>query len=337
MQGNRTPQNDSVLDYSTYLHLTSEKRSDHFLNEKGTDSALGTVDLLIDVNDTNSFINHYQSKHSTVPHPTLYTLEELLLGIANARTKYEQKDVDTNRVKKLARSIFVEKMRLIKVPSVVKVDETIYVIGGRHRITAIAHVFAHLAETRGKNEEQRQSLFSNYLKQSIRVYFEEMQSEYMLDTLIGDNDTRNVTGVEKADLGAQSLGANSTGIDTISEAALNAAERKRCIETAAVHFTRRPHKPTTEGTRLKYGKHIAAWVIFGIKPGEKLKNKLTHQIKESEPLDEIMEKAWGIFLEETKGKTLLHQKIIEISKRIIDRLIEESNQEVTEEDSQEAA
>ncbi|BAY64976.1 hypothetical protein NIES22_50770 [Calothrix brevissima NIES-22] len=325
MQGNRTPNDQAVLNYSTYLHLTSDKKALQLLK----DEDLKDVDSFIEVSDTGSFNKNYQEQYTSIPNSRSYSLRSLLTeALSHSNAEFKQYDLKQNRIKELVNSIFKKDHWLMNDIVVGDFNGKLYLIGGRHRIFSIAHVFALLAQAKFNDEEQRQSLFIEYLEQSIRVIYKEIKDKnYLLPLLIKDNDSRRMRGAEIAHLDAQTLGANSEGIDSISSAALNADNHDKTIRIAALHFARRSHRNTTKETRLAYGKYIARWAIFGIRPGQRLKDNIPHKVKEVESLDNLMDKAWEIFIDETEGETLLYKKAAEISSKIIDRLINEGNQE----------
>ncbi|MBD2199936.1 MULTISPECIES: hypothetical protein [Calothrix] len=328
MNTNQTPQSSSDLNYRKFIQLSSDKKSSCFIKSK----ELPDVDLNIEGDDKESFTKNYQELYTSIPGSKSYTLREILTkALPNSEGKFKQYEIKTERVKELARSIFIEHQWLIIDIVVGVLEKEIYLIGGRHRIFAIAHVFALLAKSKSKDEAQIQKLFDNYLEQSVRtIYIDIKRDDYLLPLLIQYNDSRRMRGAEIAHLEAQKFGANSEGITSISKASLNAEDYNKTIRIVAQNFARREHYTTRE-TRQRYGEYIGKWIIFGVKPGETLKKNLQPKVKGIEELDKTLDRAWKIFLEETKAETMIYRKVSEISKRIIERLEQENNQHSNEE------
>lgn len=279
---------------------------------------------LIKTSVASSFADEFQDKRITKEHPKYYTLSTLLTqAIPNSEAEFTQYPLDDRRVKEIARSIFIEDNCLYSDPKIAFLDDKPYIIGGRHRIYAVAAVFAQLAQLNG--DEAIDDEFNDLCEQEVRCEVVHVRNmETILEMLVADNQTRTIRASEATHLQAQLLGANSTSYNEPAKASLISsgltASQKRDI--AAQNFARRDYKRLTSETKWKIGRYIAQYVLYGTL--DKISSKSTNRVENMEQFDSEMSKAWSILVELVEAETTITnfaRSSRELALRVIRRMV----------------
>lgn len=129
-----------------------------------------------------------------VPKTTIerYPLSILREAFHRSETLLTQASVDSKRVERIAKDVFLNTGLLLDLPKVALVDGVLYGVGGRHRINAI--------------NETVNALNAAGIDQVIPCVVVTLDMPHLLKSIEADNDARDMSPVEKGSLAAQSLG-----------------------------------------------------------------------------------------------------------------------------------
>ncbi len=127
--------------------------------------------VLVDSKNSEWFATNYQAR-AQKNHPELYSLRTLLKAVENSEKTFEQFPTDEKSIKDIARSIFIDSLWMQRDISLGSIDGELYIIGGRHRIAAIANTFAQAVKYKHRyfawSEEHLQDVFDGCLDMFIR-------------------------------------------------------------------------------------------------------------------------------------------------------------------------
>lgn len=287
--------------------------------------------VLLDVKNTEWFSTNYQSR-TQKKSPEYYSLRTLLQAVKNSESTFEQFPIDEKNTKDIARSIFIDYMWLQRDITLGSIDGDLYIIGGRHRISAIANVFAQIVRYRyaafSWSEAHLQEAFDSALDVFIRCDVLYLSSQEDLLTLItADNESRRMRKAEYSHLVAQSHGADSSSLDSITNTLFNSdLSPQEAVTIAAQNFTRRQDSKLKPQTRQILGERIAKHILYGGDPGKRLAiaNKLRVQSKEE--FEYLMDRGWSILQDIIKDEIVIAKNVTALSKQVTDILDEEQRQ-----------
>jgi hypothetical protein len=303
----------------------------NLLNNRQLAFVAGTDNLIkFHLSNPNWFTSEYQSR-SKKSNPEYYSLGFIIEAVHNSEKTFEQYPKDEPKLKKLARSIFDEQHWLIKDVTIAFLEHKPYIIGGRHRIDAIANVLSQLVRACYRSpvweDEYKEELFQKALDQNIRVEVLHLSSKDDLLTLINmDNESRKIRKVEKAHMLAQSFGADSSSIESLTEPLLTSdLNTSEVLSIASQNFARRPHNKLTNQTKCLIGEKVAKYVLYGIRPDVKISPRQELKTTNAEQFETLMDIAWEITKEVITGKVIVARHISSLANEIIDRLEELKN------------
>lgn len=278
-----------------------------------------------DFKNLDWFTTVYQSR-AQKKHPEYYSLRTLLKAVENSESSFKQFDLDERNLKKLAKSIFSENIWLQRDVTLAVMDYQFYIIGGRHRATAIATVFAQVVRGQYKSvvwsKEECQQAFETALEQNIRcevIYLNSLEDLLMLITV--DNDSRTMRKAEQSHLLAQAYGADSNSVESISKAVLgHDLSPSDAVGLAAQSFVRRPSSVLKPQTKQVIGEKVAKYILFGTKAEKKLSTKNHVQVQSLQEFEEKMDRSWQLLQELIKGQEVIAKDSSLIASQIIERL-----------------
>lgn len=322
----RTPLRPKV-DYMTY-----KKYLRNLFSRKQLDNIYATIDVSFDL----SFVDAYQNVRSHKDTPLYYSLKTLLEALDNSENLFRQFPLDERSIKMIARSIFIEDAWLMRDPELAMVDGVLYIIGGRHRLTAIVSTLAQLANHLGTDENSKEELFGNYIDQNIRVEVTHINDAHdLLKLVMASNQSRIMRKAEHSHLRVQQLGANATSSHSAAQAVLTSElTPKEAKELAAQVFVRKHSEKLKPQTKQTLGEKVASFVLYGVKPGEKLTRGKPVLIRSISEFEDAMDKAWGIVTDITSNELVVARNATSIATEVIDRL-EQSDTVIDEVEEQE--
>lgn len=291
--------------------------------------AIRTLVYSLKPDNTQSFRTQYQEAYVFKPDATYLTLYDLLTGaLVNSEQTYQQYETQPASVKKLASQIFVEDLWLKRDPTVARVDGSLYLIGGRHRVLALVNTFAEIARKVTSNEDEQNEYFNELLSQEVRVEVLEVRDlNIVLSLIMSDNTSRIMRKSERSHLEAQLLGASAFSADDIAVATYYPdLSPKEVIGVAAQYFTRQADQHTKPQTRQTVGEYIAKFIIYGLLPNAKLTKNSTMKVKQGGTYLEMMAKAWDVYQDVTANKTVVAANASSIAHEIIEVLLSSPTQ-----------
>jgi hypothetical protein len=312
-----------------YEQTETSMNMTHYLDLKKfqpllTKTQLKNISLIIQPKDRASFSNFFQNRMCKRDGNRI-SLAKALEAVENGEKNLRQYPLNTRNLRDKAVSIFCAEQWLIFDPVMGFVkdeDDKMFCVGGRHRIVAIASVFAQLASV--DNLLPPQEMFDIYLQQEIRVDILYLRNREQLSQLVvANNDGRNITKAEEAHLKLQARGEDLLTPEGAVQTALNSIDisAKETRELAAQYFTRKDYPGLRPQTRQIIGERIAQWVLYGARRGDKLNQNPPLLVDSMEEFMYIMDYAWNILLELIEGKIVIARDYMKIAEEIIDRLI----------------
>lgn len=265
------------------------------------------------------FISEYQAR-AHKQNPECYTLRTLLEAVKNSEEQFQQYPVDDRRAKEIARSIFIEDQWLMRDIALAFYQNRPYIVGGRHRVTAIANVFAAIIKENYKETEQDE-MFELALSQFVRCEVIYLQTMHDLLALVrADNQSRVMRKAEQAHLDLQVLGADSHSIDAVGKTVLTSELGARdAVSLAAQHFVRQTDSKLKAQTRQVLGEKIARYVLYGTLDG-KLYKHTPLKVESTQAFSEKMDRAWEIVKELTNNEIVVAKYSTDIAQKVMDRL-----------------
>lgn len=306
----------SLLQYSGLVNLS--KKNANFLYEN------------IDTGSYDTFVHRYQSR-ITKASPEYVSLAVLLEAVERTENEFKQYPVDNLSVKRLAKDVFFEQGWLVRDPLVADLDGSLYIVGGRHRLTAIAATFASIANTvtasdgnkMATSNGEAQDLFDSLIQQNIRVdllYLERKQD--LLTVVLGDNLSRTMRSSEKAHTQVQMMGADPTDESSAAEVVLHSDRTPREMkQLIASVFTLKQHDRLKPQTLQVIGERVAAFILFGVRKGERLNSKAEVKVHSTAEFMQTANLAWNIMSEEVEHEPVVARNANVLSERVIDRLV----------------
>lgn len=282
------------------------------------------------------FISEYQARvHKK--NPEFYTLRTLLEAVRNSEEQFQQYPVDDRNMKQIARSIFIEEQWLMRDIILAFYQNKPYIIGGRHRVTAIACVFAEYIRTNYSSLEEQEEVFQQALEQYVRCEVLYLQTLHDLLALVqADNQSRTMRKAEQAHLNLQTLGADPHSVDAVGKTVLGSElDAKDAVSLAAQHFVRQTDSRLKAQTRQVLGEKLARFVLYGTLDA-KLYKHTPLKIESAKEFSEKMDRAWEIVRELTQNEIVVAKYSNEIAQKVMDRLkaeypnLEESHNEPTQ-------
>lgn len=286
---------------------------------------LANIRTGIDTSIEYGFYKTYQSRVGKA-NEEFYTLRTLLEAVQNSEAKFKQYPVDERSVKAIAKSVFVETVWLQRDPTIALVGSDVYVVGGRHRLNAIACTIASLVLDELNQEqytdEAKQELFDEYLNQYLRVEVLHLADlEDLLLLIQTDNQSRTMRAAEKAHMQVQNIGADNETFDSVGKAVLTTELTPKEAKTlAAQAFTRRSHKKLKPQTLQVIGEKIASFVLYGVCPGDRLSAKAEILVKSYEEFNTEMDRAYEMMCSIIEGEAVIARNATEIVERVIREL-----------------
>lgn len=300
---------------------------------------------LLQTSISSSFADEYQDKRIIKEHPSYYTLGRLLTeAIPNSEKQFTQYPVDDKRCRQIALSIFKDNLCLYSDPKIAVLDNRLYIIGGRHRLLAIASTFVQIARlVVGKIdtillEQNVDQEFNDMLELYIRCEVVAVRNiETILEMLVADNQTRTIRASEATHLHAQLLGASSDDINEPAKVALvsSGLSPSKRVTLAAQNFTRREYNRLTPETRYKVGCFITKFVIYGTV--DKVTSNTEPIISELSQFEERMNEAWQHLIDIVESETTITnfaRNVRELSLRVIKRMVDTTDEESKTNDEQ---
>lgn len=277
-----------------------------------------------DLHDSEWFTKLYQSR-TQKSHPEYYSLKTVLLAVSSSEERFQQYPVDERTLKSLARSIFTEYMWLQRDIVLGLIDGEYFVIGGRHRVNAIANVFAQYVRDKytelAWTDEDRQEVFLQMLEQNIRCDILHLNSLEDLLVLINvDNDSRVMRRAEQTHLLAQAYGADAQSVDSIGKAVLgHDLDPTEAVHIAAQSFVRRPSKLKPQ-TKQVIGERVAKFILFGTGASKKLSTMRGLRVESVKEFEDKMDRSWELLEGMIEGKEIVAANAKLISKNIVEIL-----------------
>lgn len=115
----------------------------NLLNNRQLAFVAGTDNLIkFHLGNPNLFTTEYQSRSKKKSNPEYYSFGFIIEAVHNSEKAFEQYPKDEPKLKKLAHSIFDKQHWLIKDVTIAFLEHKPYIVGGRHRIDAIANVLS---------------------------------------------------------------------------------------------------------------------------------------------------------------------------------------------------
>lgn len=266
------------------------------------------------------FVSAYQARVQK-ENPKFYTLRTLLEAVKNSEEQFQQYPTDDRNVKDIARSIFIEDQWLMRDVTLAICAVTPYIVGGRHRVAAIASVFACLVVDTFKaplyTEDDQQQAFDAALQQNIRCEVLHLQTMSDLLTMVkADNESRTMRKAEQSHLDLQLLGADSHSVESVGRAVLhNELDAKQAIALAAQAFVRRTDSRLKAQTRQVLGEKIAKFVLFG--GNEKVYKHTPVNVNSIDEFNVKMDKAWDVLNTIIEGEEVVAKYAQSLSERVI--------------------
>lgn len=287
--------------------------------------------VTVDTQNAEWFSTNYQSR-AQKKHPEYYSLRTLLEAVNNSESTFEQFPVDERNAKDIARSIFVDSFWMQRDVTLGSIDGDLYIVGGRHRLTAIANVFAQVVRYRHAafawSEVHLEGVFNSCLDMYIRCDILYLGNREDLLTLISaDNESRRMRKAEFGHLIAQAHGADSASLDSISDTIFSSdLTPQEVVTIAAQNFTRRQHNKLKPQTRQILGERIAKHILYGSDPTKRLAiaNKL--KVRSKAEFEYLMNRAWDILNDEIKDQIVIALKASSLAKEVTEKLDEEQRQ-----------
>lgn len=298
-------------------YMTYKKYLRNLFSRRQLDLIYTTLDMAFDL----SFVDAYQAR-SKKDTPQYYTFGTLLQALDNSEAVFQQFPIDERSVKFIARSIFLEEQWLMRDIEIALCDGDLYIVGGRHRLSALVSTFAQLANHLGKDEANKEDFFNEYLAQNVRVDVIHLNDvSDLLKLVMSSNQSRIMRKAEHSHLKVQQLGADSKSASSASRAVLTSdLSPKEARELAAQAFVRRHHDKLKAQTKQVLGEKIAAYIMYGVRPGERLSSKLSVQLKTISEFDDKVNKAWNILNDITSKEVVIARNATALASQVIDRL-----------------
>ena len=266
------------------------------------------------------FVSEYQARvHNKSPE--FYTLRTLLGAVKNSEEQFQQYPVDDRNMKQIARSIFIEEQWLMRDIILAFYQNNPYIIGGRHRVTAIANVFAEYIRTNYSHEQEQEEMFQLALEQYVRCEVLHLQTLHDLLALVqADNQSRTMRKAEQAHLNLQTLGADAHSVDAVGKTVLGSElDAKDAVNLAAQHFVRQTDSKLKAQTRQVLGEKLARYVLYGTLDA-KLYKHTPLKVESSAEFGKKMDRAWEIVKELTQNEIVVAKYSSEIAQKVMDRL-----------------
>jgi hypothetical protein len=266
-------------------------------------------------NDPLWFQQQYQSR-TRKQHPKPYKLETLIAAIHNSESLTQQFEIDDKRMNQLADSIFVSQGWLHIDPIVALIRGQQYIVGGRHRITAILNVLAQAAQNNDNSKQWQEVQWEKYLRFYVRV--EEIYLDSVDDLIVmieADNSSRRMGGAEMTSINTQQAGGTVNQPDTVWSAVADASTNDK-VRLGAAFFIWQPPNSIPPEARKEIGRAVAKYVLFGDVKSITKKSRVV--VQSGNEFDKWMTRAWEILNEEHKTvgkitpttKKLLTEKVI---------------------------
>jgi hypothetical protein len=277
-----------------------------------------------DFKNADWFSNLYQSR-AQKKNAEYYSLRTMLEAVHSSEAQFKQFPVDERNLKALARSIFTDQMWLQQDPTLAVVDGSYYIVGGRHRINAIAttlaQVIRHTFTTLTWTDEEKQARFESALEQNIRCEVLYLHSlEDLLVLITSDNESRTMRKAETSHLIAQAYGADAESLESVSKAVLgNDLSPSEAVAIAGQNFVRRPSKLKPQ-TKQVIGEKVAKHVLYGTDADKKLSTRNNVQVSSIHDFEEKMDKAWDILSELIEGEVVIAKNSSQLAKQISEKL-----------------
>lgn len=265
------------------------------------------------------FVSEYQAR-AHKQNPEFYTLRTLLEAVKNSEEQFQQYPVDDRRAKAIARSIFIEDQWLMRDIVLAFYQNNPYIIGGRHRVTAIANVFAAWVRE-NYNQNEAEDIFELATSQFVRcevIYLQTLHD--LLALVVADNQSRVMRKAEQAHLDLQVLGADSHSIDAVGKTVLTSElAAKDAVSLAAQYFVRQTDNKLKAQTRQVLGEKIARYILFGTDDA-KLYKHTPLKVENVKEFNQKMAKAWEIVKELTQGEIVVAKFSSDIAAKVIKQL-----------------
>lgn len=280
------------------------------------------------------FVSAYQARVQK-ENPKFYTLRTLLEAVKNSEAQFQQYPTDDRDVKQIAKSVFIEDQWLMRDISLAICAGKPYIVGGRHRVAAIASVFACLVVEAFKppvhSDEDRQQAFDTTLQQNIRCEVLHIQTMSDLLTMVkADNESRTMRKAEQSHLDLQLLGADSHSVASVGRAVLhNELDAKQAIALAAQAFVRRTDSRLKAQTRQVLGEKIAKYVLFG--DSDKVYKHTPLNVNSIDEFNGKMNKAWEVLNTIIEGEEVVAKYAQSLSEKVIQELVANPQLLITEE------
>lgn len=271
--------------------------------------------------DPTWFRRKYQSRVRKAEAHRPTTLMEVLIAIHNSESKSRQYELMARNIKKIAHSLFVKDGWVFRDPVVAHYNGELYIVGGRHRVSAIVQTLAQCCLDSDLSDNWKQVKFEKCCRQQIRVdelYL--ISEEDLIQLILADNDGRRMRGAELASIEIQVEGADPDEPDSvipfILAEGLTPQQRAR---KASAFFTLQPYSRIPPQSLSELGATISRWILYGDVVTPTKKSKLC--VKDKYDLAFWLEKAVEILNEEygVSGKITAETKP-EYARKTIERL-----------------
>ncbi len=282
--------------------------------------------LMVNLDSKNSewFSTNFQSR-TQKKSPEYYSLRTLIESVKNSEETFEQFPVDEKSIKEIARSIFIESFWLQRDISLGIIDGTLYIIGGRHRVSAIANTLAQAVRFKHQNfawsDQHLVDVFNGCLDMFIRCDVTYLSNKEDLLTLIAsDNESRRMRKAEYGHLLSQSYGADADSLSSITDTLLSSdLSPKEAVTIAAQNFVRRSSRLKPQ-TRQILGEKVAKHLLYGTAPDRKLAVTNKVLITSKKEFEYLMDRAWEILERITKDAIAVAKNVTALAKEITDEL-----------------
>lgn len=289
---------------------------------------------------TDWFKSTYQSKVGYESKEEA-TISQLLQAVQNSEELFHQYPVDNSKVKAYARSVLIDDNWLKVPPRIAKLDteEGYYMVGGRHRVYAIAAGLAQLCYVaQYHNDKGAEDLFETVKSMVVKVDLVYVpDKEHLVQLVAADNESRTMRKAEHAHIKAQQLGAG--GYETEDIVAVAAGNEKLTpreqVQVVAQVFTRRTHPRLKPQTLQTIGERVATYILFGKLPGEKLTRGTSLKATDLAKTQEMMNKAYSTMCDVVQNMDVVAKNSSDIALQIVKRLEEKPLLELEDTDDEE--
>ncbi|WP_250126035.1 hypothetical protein [Chroococcidiopsis sp. CCMEE 29] len=285
--------------------------------------------IQLNVGNPRWFAETYQEKRVYKKNSEYYTLRTLMLAMNSSEELFRQYDIDDTRAKKLATSIFLNEgwlMEDVVLAICQSSSDRYYIVGGRHRLTAIAATIYQVVTAKYTNEDTISDLLDAALDQEIRcnvVYLTELDD--LIKLIKSNNDSRKMRKFEDKHMDIQKEGADPDSIESVGETIFNIeAKPAELCEYGAQNFVRRESRLKPQ-TLYTHGVYLACWALYGLSPTEKLKTTSPMVVSTPTEFNQRMELAWQVFCEKTSGMSAVASNVKQTCIAIVIRLMQMSS------------